>query len=137
MQWLVAAIALAFAVLAVLRAGGTDALWWMPCYSLGMLLAALSFKRRLNPWMLRFLAVASTVAMFFYFAGFFALAPYMRPDWFNQPEGREAAGLLFAAFAMIPVLSVYSCRMKANCPHTAHIEHTHRSPRTPQPALQP
>ena len=53
--------------------------------------------------------------MFFYFFGFFELAPHLDANWWGLERGQEAMGLLFSAFTMIPVLSCYSCRLKATC----------------------
>ncbi len=117
MRWIMALIAVLFAALAGIQSVHSEALWWVPCYSLGLVLTLMTLKRHLSSAMTWFMAVTSTVAMFFYFAGFFTLVPYMMADWYQQPSGREAGGLLLAAFAMIPVLSVYTCRLKVDCPY--------------------
>jgi len=119
MRWVTGLIAAMFAALAAFQTGHSEALWWVPCYSLGLLLSLMTFKTHLSPGMTWFMAICSTVAMFFYFAGFFTLVPYMLADWYAQPAGREAGGLLLAAFAMIPILSVYTCRLKVDCPYAA------------------
>ena len=81
----------------------------------GAVLAAIAFKHWLSTWMVRVLALVSAAAMFSYFAQFFVLVPTLQPGWYWQPhEAVGAVGLLFAGFAMIPVLSEYSCRMKAS-----------------------
>lgn len=120
MRWLNGSIALALGILMALQTSHAEWLWWVPCYALGMCLAASAMLRGLTTWTIRFLAVVTAISMFFYFSGFFALAPYVLADWYMHPEGQEAAGLLFAAFAMIPVLSEFSCRMKLNCPYDDH-----------------
>ena len=81
----------------------------------GSLLALLSLKRSLGLMTARGLAGLSTVAMFFYFAGFFRYCPEMSTGWYMLDKAPGLIGLLVAGFAMIPVLSVYSCWMKAEC----------------------
>lgn len=84
-------------------------------FGVGALLAAIAFKRWLRLWMVRVLAFVAASAMFLYFGQFMSLVPTLQPDWYWQPrEAIDAVGLLFAGFAMIPVLSEYSCRMKAS-----------------------
>lgn len=87
-------------------------------YVLGAILAAIALKRWLTPWMVGVLAVLTTGAMFYFFAGFFRLTPILQADWYWQGHSLHAASLLFAGFAMIPVLTEFSCRMKASedCP---------------------
>ena len=58
------------------------------------------------------LAVASVIAMFFYFAGFFRIVDRFHEQWYRSGLMLDAVGLLISAFAMIPVLSVFSSRMK-------------------------
>ena len=60
----------------------------------------------------RVLAVASVIAMFFYFAGFFRIVDRFHEQWYRSGLMLDAVGLLISAFAMIPVLSVFSSRMK-------------------------
>lgn len=84
-------------------------------FGVGAVLAAIAFKHWLRLWMVRVLAFVAAAAMFLYFGQFMSLVPTLQPDWYAQPrEAIDAVGLLFAGFAMIPVLSEYSCRMKAN-----------------------
>ena len=83
-------------------------------FILGAALAAIAFKHWLNAWTVRLLAVLTAGTLFYYFWGFFSLVPTLQPDWYWQPQAIDAVGLVFAGFAMIPVLSEYSCRMKAS-----------------------
>ena len=61
----------------------------------------------------RVLAVATTAVMFFFFAGFFHMAGSFNEHWYHSGEALEGVGMLLSAFAMIPVLSCYSCMLKA------------------------
>jgi membrane-bound ClpP family serine protease len=61
----------------------------------------------------RVLAVATTAVMFFYFAGFFLMAGSFNEHWYYSGAAFEGVGMLLSAFAMIPVLSCYSCMLKA------------------------
>ena len=111
MQYVNAIIALALLALAlVTRADPVGALM----YVVGAVLAATAFKHWLNAWMVRVLAIATAGALFWYFGQFFLLADTLTPDWYGGAGAIHALGLLFAGFAMIPVLSEYSCRMKAS-----------------------
>ena len=111
MQYVNATIALALLGFALLR----DAPGEATMFIVGALLAAIAFKHWLSTWMVRMLAIVAAGTMFSYFAHFFALVPALHEDWYLRPgEASDAFGLLFASFAMIPVLSEYSCRMKAS-----------------------
>ncbi|MAD06564.1 MAG: hypothetical protein CMP86_04025 [Gammaproteobacteria bacterium] len=81
-------------------------------YGLGAALALLSLLNLTNVWAVRFLAIASTGAMFLYFFGFFRLVQHFHDDWHRGGVALEAIGMLLSAFAMIAVLSVYSSRLK-------------------------
>lgn len=84
-------------------------------FGAGAVLAAIAFKHWLRRWMVRVLAFVAAGMMFLYFGQFMSLVPNLHPDWYARPrEALDAVGLLFAGFAMIPVLSEYSCRMKAS-----------------------
>jgi hypothetical protein len=52
------------------------------------------------------------IAMFFYFAAFFRIVDHFHEQWYRSGMMLEAVGMLISAFAMIPVLSVFSCFMK-------------------------
>lgn len=78
----------------------------------GSVLALATLTRRMSLFTVNVFAILTVVAMFFYFAGFFQLAPQLH-HWYMRGEAAHCLGLLFAAFAMIPVLSEYSCRKKS------------------------
>ena len=84
-------------------------------YALGAAITLLTLHRSMSIGMARVLAVMTTALMFFYFAGFFKLATHFDAYWYRTGASLEAVGLLLAAFAMIPVLSAYSCLLKADC----------------------
>lgn len=66
----------------------------------------------------RLFAIGTTAIMFFYFAGFFAMTPHFRGDWMSTGAALEGLGMLLSAFLMIPILSCYSCLLKADgCAH--------------------
>ncbi len=81
-------------------------------YAMGAALALSSLFNITNTWLVRLLAIASTGAMFLYFFGFFRLVHHFHDNWHRSGVALEAIGMLLAAFAMIAVLSVYSCRLK-------------------------
>lgn len=112
MQYVNAIIAVALLGLAVLM---RDEPGQAMMFVLGAVLAAVAFKHWLSTWMVRLLAFVAAGTMFCYFGNFLFLVPTLQPDWYWQPlDVLDAAGLLFAGFAMIPVLTEYSCRMKAS-----------------------
>ena len=84
-------------------------------FLVGAVVAAVALKRWLSAWTVRVLAFLAAGTLFCYFGQFFYLVPHLEPSWYWQWQGDalEAAALLLAGFAMIPVLSEYSCRMKA------------------------
>jgi hypothetical protein len=62
----------------------------------------------------RIFALGTTAVMFFYFACFFTMAREFQDGWVRTGSGLEGLGLLLAAFMMIPILSCYSCLLKAD-----------------------
>lgn len=84
-------------------------------YGSGAVLAFITLRTTLNTNTARLFAVATTAVMFFYFAGFFKMAPHFTEYWYRSGTALEGVGLLLSAFAMIPVLSSYSCMLKADC----------------------
>lgn len=82
-------------------------------YLCGAALAFITLAPCVSQRAARFLAVCATACMFFFFAGFIHTAPHLGAEWYavNLPS----LGQLVSAFAMIPVLSEYSCLMKADC----------------------
>ena len=101
-----ALLGLAFMTLEDLRQSGA--------FVLGAILAAVAFKHWLNPAMVRLLAVLTAGMLFWYFSQFFVLVAEAGGAWRWRQHGVPAAGALLAGFAMIPVLSEYTCRMKAS-----------------------
>ncbi len=122
---IMAVVLMAFAILQLRDAG--NVLLFLS-FAGGSVLALLSLKRSLSLMTARGLAGLSTVAMFFYFAGFFRYCPEMSSGWYMLDKAPGLIGLLVAGFAMIPVLSVYSCWMKAEC-------HMRLKPGTKVPAV--
>ncbi len=86
---------------------------WAAIYFAGAALAVLTLRRPMSLYLIRFLAVTTTGMMFFYFGAFFLVVPGLDSDWYLKGQGGDALGLLFAGFAMIPVLAAYSCRMES------------------------
>ena len=68
-----------------------------------------------NRFVARMLAVATTILMFAFFASFFGLVPQFEQGWYASAIGLEAVSVLIGAFALIPVLSAHSCRLKGDC----------------------
>ena len=107
-------ITLIFAICALLQLDDPDGLYWFSIYALGALVSVVTLRDGLPRSLHRLFAVATMFLMFFYFFGFFEMAPELHGNWVSQESGGEALGLLFGAFAMIPVLATYSCRLKAH-----------------------
>ena len=84
-------------------------------YAAGAVLALASLWRTVSFGSALVLAFSTVAAMFFYFAAFFHIVDHFHENWYRGGLALEAVGMLLSAFAMIPVLSVFSCRMKANC----------------------
>ncbi len=112
MSYLNGFIGFGFILLALLHLGVPDGNLLIGAYLVGSALAFITLLRLpLN--IARVLAVVTTVAAFFYFIGFFQMAPHLGPGWYAVHT--KALGQLLGAFAMIPVLAEYSCRLKADC----------------------
>lgn len=79
----------------------------------GAVLALSSLRANIGFAWARVLAVATVIAMFFYFAAFFRIVDHFHEQWYRSGMMLEAVGMLISAFAMIPVLAVYSCFMKS------------------------
>ena len=84
-------------------------------YGCGAALAFLTWIKDLPKIIARIFALGTTAVMFFYFAGFFTMATHFGAEWYKSAAALEGVGLLVSAFAMIPVLSYYSCVLKADC----------------------
>ena len=106
-------IGFGFILLALLHLGVPDGSLLIAAYLLGSVLAFVTLVSRLPLNAARLLALATTAAAFFYFIGFFQMAPHLGDGWYAVHT--KALGQLLGAFAMIPVLAEYSCRLKADC----------------------
>jgi hypothetical protein len=81
--------------------------------ALGAALALTTLKRDMPRMLVRLLAVSTVAVMFVFFFGFFQMVPAFDGSWYRNELALEAVSQLVAAFAMIPVLASYSCRLKA------------------------
>lgn len=113
MRLLLIGITLAFVVFAALQLNDPDSGVWFSLYGLGAVASGLTLFDAIPRTAHRVLAVGTMLLMFVYFFGFFGLAPGLQGNWWQSEQAREALGLLFGGFAMIPVLSCFSCRLKA------------------------
>ncbi len=113
---IIGCILLAFAVLHAFLPYSSSFIY---IYGAGALLAFITVKPgRLGINTARFFALCTTAVMFFYFAGFFKMAPYFTETWYKTGAALEGVGMLLSAFLMIPILSCYSCLLKAEgCEH--------------------
>ena len=114
MQYINGLIGCVFVLIGLVHVPHPMPLTWLP-YLGAAVLAFISVKPEIGIGLARVLAVATTAAMFFFFAGFFVVAPKLAADWYIRPEGWDAVGCILAAFLMLPILSEYSCRLKADC----------------------
>jgi len=114
MRLLIMLITVTFVAFAVLQHDDLDSGVWMSVYLAGALVSGAALLSEIPRNGQRLLAVGTMLLMFFYFFGFFQMAPTLHGDWWQSETSREALGLLFSAFAMIPVLACYSCKLKAN-----------------------
>ncbi len=114
LQWFHGVVGLTFAVLALLHVPHPSPWLWVP-YAAGAVLAWLTLTPYLGIFISRILAIAATALMFFFFSGFFMEVPKLESDWYQGQEGWSAVARLLGAFTLIPVLSDYSCRCKAEC----------------------
>ncbi len=130
MHYVTATLGLVLVGFALLQIGQPDGLMWAAVFGAGALLALITLKRNMPLMLTRFFAVLSSLAMFWFFAGFFRLAPNLHPDWYERAAAVDAIGLLFAGFTMIIVLSEYSCRMKSE-KHLPQTRHDHQSTKPP------
>jgi len=83
-------------------------------FGAGALLSALTvIPRSMSIHAARVAAVITAALMFFYFAGFFTMAPEFEEGWHKTGAALDGLAMLLSAFLMIPVLSCYSCLLKA------------------------
>lgn len=113
MRLLLVTITLTFVAFAALQFNDPDFGLWVSIYLAAAAVSGATLIDGLPRLVHRVLAVCTMLMMFFYFFGFFEMAPTLHGDWWHAETSREAFGLLFSAFAMIPVLSCYSCQLKA------------------------
>lgn len=120
MRYVNGAIGGVFLILSVLYAGQGSAAHFT---CLGMLgtataLAFMTFAPSLPIPLSRVLAVLTVATMFYFFAGFFTMASSFEGQWYKSATAFEAISFLLAAFCLLPVLSDFSCRLKADCPRS-------------------
>jgi hypothetical protein len=114
MQYIHGFIACLLVLLAVIHIPFPEPLAWLP-YSVAAALALITLKTEISIPVSRVLAIATTGMMFFFFALFFLVVPTLEAGWYTTQYGWAAVCLLLSAFVMIPILSDYSCRLKADC----------------------
>ena len=108
-------IACILLTLAIVHAFVPNYTHFVVAYLAGSASALITLKSGIPVPVARMLAVATTAVMFVYFAGFFTMAVHFDEHWHTSSEALEGIGLLLSAFAMIPILSCYSCMLKAEC----------------------
>ncbi len=113
MRLILIAITLIFVGFALLQIDDPDSGVWLSIYLAGAFVSGAALIDGIPRTLNRVIAVCTMLMMFFYFFGFFELAPTLHGNWWQNESSRHALGLLFSAFAMIPVLSSYSCQLKA------------------------
>jgi len=101
-------------VLALIHLPYPTPLAWLP-YAGAAILAFITLKSELSLGLSRILAITTAATMFFFFAYFFLLVPKLEADWYTTQFGWAAVSRIVSAFVMIPILSDYSCRLKADC----------------------
>lgn len=111
-RWIHCTIAGVLALLMLVHVGDPQRWVWMSMYAAGALLALTICKRDLHLWTLRILAIAATITLFIFAAGFFSRAPHLRPEWYQADGNARPLALLIATFCMLAVVSAYTCRMK-------------------------
>ena len=114
MQYINGLIGCALILFALIHVPHPTPFVWVP-YAVAAAFAFLTLRHELHETFSLILAVATTAVMFFFFAGFFVVVPKLAADWYMHQQGWAAVCLILSAFAMIPILSDYSCRLKAEC----------------------
>lgn len=115
MRMVSAIIGCVLAAIAILHAFLPYSTAFIYIYAAGAVLAFVTVRPgRLGLNTARFFALCTTAVMFFYFAGFFKMAPYFTETWYQTGAALEGIGMLISAFLMIPILSCYSCLLKAD-----------------------
>ncbi len=118
MRYVNGAIGGIFLILTLLHASQGDSahLSCLSMLALATTLAFVTFIPTLPVPLSRTLAVVTVAVMFFFFAGFFTMASGFDSQWYKSAAAFEAIAFLLAAFCLLPVLSDFSCRLKADCP---------------------
>lgn len=93
----------------------SSALTFLFLYAAGALCAFATLYYNMHLILARVFAVGTTAVMFFCFAAFFKMAPHFHEEWYRSGASLEGVGMLLSAFTMIPVLSCFSCMLKAEC----------------------
>ena len=114
MQYIHGFIGCVLVLLALIHIPFPEPLAWLP-YSVAAVLAFITLKSELSIPISRVLAIATAGMMFFFFAVFFLVVPKLEASWYTTQYGWAAVCLILSAFVMIPILSEYSCRLKADC----------------------
>lgn len=114
MQYIHGFIGCVLLVLALIHIPFPEPLAWLP-FSAAAVLALITMKSEISMAISRVLAIFTAGMMFFFFALFFLAVPGLEADWYMTQYGWAAVSLILSAFLMIPVLSDYSCRLKADC----------------------
>jgi hypothetical protein len=114
MRYIIGLIGCIFIVIALAHAPLPTPLSWLP-YLCAAGLAFTTLKNDIRIPLARILAVCTVLAMFFFFAAFFVVVPKLEADWYMHQTGWSAVSLILGAFLMLPILSNYSCILKADC----------------------
>ena len=114
MQYFHGFIGCVLALLALIHVPYPAPFAWLP-YAAAAFLGFITIKPELSLGLSRLLAIATAGLMFFFFAWFFLMVPRLEADWYANQAGWFAVCTLLGAFLMIPILSDYSCRLKADC----------------------
>jgi hypothetical protein len=114
MQYINGFIGCIFIIIAMMHAPHPTPLSWLP-YLGAAGLAFITLKHEIRLPLARILAVCTMLTMFFFFAAFFVVVPKLAADWYQYQTGWSAVCLIVGAFLMLPVLSNYSCSLKADC----------------------
>ncbi len=114
MQYIHGLLGCVLAVLALIHIPFPKPFAWLP-FALASVLAFITLKPALSMGLSRILAISTAGMMFFFFALFFLIVPTLEVDWYRTQYGWAAVCLILSAFVMIPILSEYSCRLKADC----------------------
>jgi hypothetical protein len=114
MQYIHGFIGCVLVLLALIHLPYPYPLAWLP-YAIAACLAFIPLKSEISIGLSRILAITTAGIMFFFFAWFFVKVPTLDHDWYASQAGWAAVCRILAAFVMIPILSEYSCRLKADC----------------------